>query len=70
MHPELFQEQGSHATQFAAFLPSVIESGVKPEQMAGVRGRLKELGLAPSDSLSPPPLMDAIAAHIAKSKKA
>jgi S-(hydroxymethyl)glutathione synthase len=33
--------------------------------MSDVRARLKELGLEPYDCLSPP-LMDAIAAHVAK----
>ena len=57
------------APQFAAFVSSVIESGVKPEQMAGIRARLKELGLEPYDCLSPA-LMDAIATHVAKAKAA
>jgi S-(hydroxymethyl)glutathione synthase len=35
--------------------------------MDGIRSRLKELGLEPYDCLSPV-LMDAIAAHIAKSQ--
>ena len=39
----------------------------KPEEMAGVRARLKELGLEPYDCLSPA-LMDAIATHTAKAK--
>ena len=69
IHPELFQEQGSAAPGFAAFVSSVIESGVKPEQMAGVRSRFKELGLEPYDCLSPA-LMDAIATHVAKAKAA
>ncbi|MCP3476866.1 S-(hydroxymethyl)glutathione synthase [Bradyrhizobium sp. CCGUVB1N3] len=69
IHPELFQEQGSQAPQFAAFVSSVIESGVKPEQMAGIRSRLKEIGLEPYDCLSPA-LMDAIATHVAKAKAA
>jgi S-(hydroxymethyl)glutathione synthase len=69
IHPELFQEQGSAAPQFAAFVSSVIESGVKPEQMSSVRSRLKELGLEPYDCLSPA-LMDAIATHVAKAKAA
>ena len=69
IHPELFQEQGSAAPGFAAFVSSVIESGVKPEQMAGVRARLKEIGLEPYDCLSPA-LMDAIATHVAKAKAA
>src|SRR6202008_1962403 len=69
IHPELFQESGSAAPGFAAFVSSVIESGVKPEQMDGIRARLKELGLEPYDCLSPP-LMDAIATHVAKAKAA
>lgn len=69
IHPELFQEQGSAAPGFAAFVSSVIESGVKPEQMDSIRARLKELGLEPYDCLSPA-LMDAIAAHTAKAKAA
>lgn len=69
IHPELFQEQGSQAPQFAAFVSSVIEAGVKPEQMAGIRSRLKEIGLEPYDCLSPA-LMDAIATHVANAKAA
>ena len=69
IHPELFQEQGSAAPGFAAFVSSVIESGVKPDEMSGIRSRLKELGLEPYDCLSPA-LMDAIATHVAKSKAA
>src|SRR6266403_1356190 len=69
IHPELFQEQGSAAPGFAAFVSSVIESGVKPDEMPGIRSRLKELGLEPYDCLSPA-LMDAIATHVAKSKAA
>jgi S-(hydroxymethyl)glutathione synthase len=57
------------APGFAAFVSSIIESGVKPEQMDGIRGRLKELGIEPYDCLSPP-LMDAIATHVAKAKAA
>jgi len=69
IHPELFQEEGSAAPSFAAFVSSVIESGVKPEQMGAIRSRLKELGLEPYDCLSPA-LMDAIATHVAKAKAA
>jgi S-(hydroxymethyl)glutathione synthase len=65
VHPERFQESGWPPPEFAAFVSSVIESGVAPERMAGIRGRLKELGLEPYDCLSPP-LMDAIATHTAK----
>ncbi len=65
LHPELFQESGWPPPEFAAFVSSVIESGVKPDRMAAIRGRLRELKLEPYDCLSPP-LMDAIATHIAK----
>ena len=51
IHPELFQEGGWAAPGFAAFVSSVIESGVKPEEMDGIRSRLKELGLEPYDCL-------------------
>jgi S-(hydroxymethyl)glutathione synthase len=69
VHPELFQEAGWPAPEFAAFVSSVIEAGVDPKQMGGIRGRLKELGLEPYDCLSPP-LMDAIATHAAKASGA
>jgi S-(hydroxymethyl)glutathione synthase len=67
VHPELSKESGWAAPEFAAFVSSVIESGVKPDHMAGIRSRLKELHLEPYDCLSPT-LMDAIATHTAKSK--
>jgi S-(hydroxymethyl)glutathione synthase len=67
IHPELFEETGSAAPGFAAFVSSVIESGVDPAQMGEIRSRLKELGLEPYDCLSPA-LMDAIATHVAKSQ--
>ena len=65
LHPELFQESGWPPPEFAAFVSSVIEAGVAPERMGGIRGRLKDVGLEPYDCLSPP-LMDAIATHAAK----
>lgn len=67
VHTELSQEKGWAAPEFAAFVSSIIESGAKPDQMGEVRSRLRELGLEPYDCLSPP-LMDAIATHVAKSK--
>lgn len=67
VHTELSDQHGWSAPEFAAFVSSVIESGVEPSRMDGIRGRLSELGLEPYDSLSPP-LMDAIATHVAKSK--
>ncbi len=65
VHTELSKEQGWSAPTFAAFVSSIIESGAKPDQMDAVRARLRELKLEPYDCLSPP-LMDAIATHIAK----
>jgi S-(hydroxymethyl)glutathione synthase len=65
VHPELFQESGWAAPEFAAFVSSIIESGAPPQRMGEVRHRLKELGLEPYDCLSPP-LMDAISTHVAK----
>ena len=66
IHPELFTEAGADAPTFAAFVSSIIEVGAaKPEEMAGVRARLNELGLPPYDCLSPG-LMDYIATFIAK----
>src|SRR5689334_5950828 len=59
IHPELFDRQGYAAPGFAAYVSSVIESGVDPADMNDVRSRLKSLGLEPYDTLSPP-LMDAI----------
>jgi S-(hydroxymethyl)glutathione synthase len=69
IHPELFAEPGSPPPEFAAFVSSVIEAGVDPSQMAGIRARLTELGLPPYDALNPP-LMDALATFAYKSKAA
>jgi S-(hydroxymethyl)glutathione synthase len=67
VHTELSDEQGWSEPQFAAFVSSIIETGADPKSMGTVRVRLHELGLEPYDCLSPP-LMDAIATHVAKSK--
>ncbi len=69
VHTELSKDDGWSAPSFAAFVSSIIESGTKPDQMDGIRGRLRELGLEPYDCLSPP-LMDAIATHIGKASGA
>lgn len=69
VHTELAREQGFAPAEFAAFVSSIIEAGANPENMGAVRSRLKELGLEPYDALSPP-LMDAIAAHVAKASGA
>jgi S-(hydroxymethyl)glutathione synthase len=65
VHTELSPDQGWSAPEFAAFVSSIIESGVDPSRMGGIRSRLRELGLEPYDALSPP-LMDAIATHVAR----
>jgi S-(hydroxymethyl)glutathione synthase len=65
IHTELSKEQGWAGPTFAAFVSSIIEAGSRPEQMEGVRARLKQLGLEPYDCLSPG-LMDYIATFTAK----
>ena len=65
VHVELSKEAGWQAPQFAAFVSSVIESGVKPDRMDGIRSRIREIGLEPYDCLSPP-LMDALATFAAR----
>jgi len=65
VHPEHFQESGWQEPGFAAFVSSVIEAGVPPKSMDGIRARLKELGLEPYDCLSPT-LMDVIATWTAR----
>jgi S-(hydroxymethyl)glutathione synthase len=65
VHTELSSDKGWSQPEFAAFVSSIIESGAKPADMAAVRSRLRELKLEPYDCLSPP-LMDAIATHVAK----
>jgi S-(hydroxymethyl)glutathione synthase len=65
IHPERFAESGWAAPGFAAFVSSVIESGVSPKRMDGIRARFKELGLEPYDCLNPP-LMDYLATVAAK----
>jgi S-(hydroxymethyl)glutathione synthase len=65
VHPERFRESGWQEPGFAAFVSSVIEAGVKPSEMAGIRSRLEELGLPHYDCLSPA-LMDYLATWAAK----
>jgi len=67
IHTELSKEPGWSAPGFAAFVSSIIEQGADPKQMDAVRARLRGLGLEPYDCLNPP-LMDAIATHVAKSR--
>jgi S-(hydroxymethyl)glutathione synthase len=68
VHTELSSQSGWSGPEFAAFVSSIIEQGFDPAKMGEIRGRLKELGLEPYDCLSPP-LMDAIATHVAKSRQ-
>jgi S-(hydroxymethyl)glutathione synthase len=65
IHAELFEEDGAAAPGFAAFVSSVIEGGVDPSKMDGIRARLKDIGLDPYDCLNPP-LMDALASYAAR----
>jgi S-(hydroxymethyl)glutathione synthase len=65
LHPELSREEGWQAPQFGAFISSVIEGGVKPDRMDGIRARLRQLGLRPYDCLSPT-LMDALSIFAAR----
>ncbi|MCA8883087.1 MAG: S-(hydroxymethyl)glutathione synthase [Rhodobacteraceae bacterium] len=67
VHTELSSDSGWSAPEFAAFVSSIIESGVAPEDLPAIRTRLAQLGLEPYDCLSPP-LMDAIATHVAKQR--
>jgi S-(hydroxymethyl)glutathione synthase len=69
IHTELSSDAGWSPAEFAAFVSSIIEADTSPDQMDGVRARLKELGLEPYDCLSPV-LMDAIATHSAKASGA
>lgn len=65
VHAELSDEKGWQEPQFAAFVSSIIEQGFKPEEMDGVREKLKRVGLEPYDCLAPA-LMDALATFAAK----
>jgi S-(hydroxymethyl)glutathione synthase len=65
VHPERFQESGCPAPGFAAFVSSIIETGTPPSAMAGVRSKLRDIGLKPYDCLNPT-LMDAISTWVAK----
>ncbi|MBO9195390.1 S-(hydroxymethyl)glutathione synthase [Rhizobium sp. 16-449-1b] len=65
IHPELFGTNDWPAPSFAAFVSSVIEGGVDPSEMDGIRANLREVGLEPYDCLSPA-LMDFLATWTAK----
>ncbi|ESY28196.1 hypothetical protein X748_29475 [Mesorhizobium sp. LNJC386A00] len=65
IHPELLDNNSWPAPGFAAFVSSIIEGGVDPSEMDGIRATFKDLGLEPYDCLSPA-LMDYLAAWTAK----
>jgi len=65
IHTELSKDKGWSPPGFAAFVSSVIESGVPPSKMPAIRKRLKQLGLEPYDALNPG-LMDYMASVAAK----
>ena len=65
IHPERFEEDGWSPPGFTAFVSSIIESGVDPKRMDGIRAQLKSIGLEPYDCLNPG-LMDYIATWTAK----
>jgi S-(hydroxymethyl)glutathione synthase len=65
IHPERFEAGGWSPPGFAAFVSSIIEAGIDPSNMDGVRSRLKAKGLEPYDCLSPG-LMDYVATWTAK----
>ena len=65
IHVELSHEAGWAPPGFAAFVSSVIESGVAPDRMEAVRGQLRQAGLDTYDCLSPA-LMDLLATFAAK----
>ncbi len=65
VHTELSDKKGWSPPGFAAFVSSIIESGIPPSKMPAIRKRLKALGLEPYDSLNPG-LMDYLATSAAK----
>jgi S-(hydroxymethyl)glutathione synthase len=65
VHPELFERDDWAAPGFAAFVSSVIEAGVDPEEMGAIRSALRDIGLETYDCLSPP-LMDYLATWAAR----
>lgn len=65
IHPELFDSANWPEPGFAAFVSSIIEGGVNPSEMDGIRAKLTEVGLDHYDCLSPA-LMDYLATWSAK----
>jgi S-(hydroxymethyl)glutathione synthase len=67
IHAELSSEPGWAPPEFAAFVSSVIEGGVPPSTVNGIRQELTDMGLPTYDCLSPT-LMDMLATQSAKAK--
>ncbi|MGV8856447.1 MAG: S-(hydroxymethyl)glutathione synthase [Devosia sp.] len=65
IHAERLLEAGANPPGFAAFVSSVIEGGVDPSRMDGIRSQLKSIGLEPYDALNPA-LMDVLATFAAR----
>lgn len=65
IHPELFESQEWPEPTFAAFVSSIIESGVNPSEMEGIRAKLNKNGLPTYDCLNPV-LMDYLATWTAQ----
>ncbi|MGY3434301.1 S-(hydroxymethyl)glutathione synthase [Bradyrhizobium sp. USDA 3686] len=65
IHPELFENGDWPRPTFAAFVSSIIEDGVDPSEMDGIRSDLRSVDLDPYDCLSPP-LMDYLSTWTAK----
>lgn len=65
IHPELFEDNRWPRPTFAAFVSSIIEGGVDPSEMDGIRSDLRSVDLEPYDCLSPP-LMDYLSTWTAK----
>ena len=63
--PNCQRTRAGRRPEFAAFVSSVIESGVPPSKLPAIRKRLKQIGLEPYDCLSPA-LMDYLATDAAK----
>ncbi len=68
IHVELSREAGWAPPGFAAFVSSVIEGGVAPDRMDGIRARIRAVGLEPYDCLSPQ-LMDMLSTYAAEKAK-
>ncbi|SCB36174.1 S-(hydroxymethyl)glutathione synthase [Rhizobium hainanense] len=69
VHPELAANGEQPVIEFAAFVSSLMETGMSPSLTSGIRTRLKEAGIPAYDAFSPE-LMDIIAWHKVKIQNA